>query len=340
MKHEDLEREARRVLEPLRYSPVSVSSPKEIEAGRSATVPRLAALIEAVPARRRERYAAEHRWRLVRASAGGVAALAAGVALWFGASAWLGDNHSSTAHQVADAPQLVLVGGQLSQKGTPLSAGVKYAIGSLGRLSTPATQGARFVTDEGVEIDFGQSSTADLSFLGETRRIALNQGKIGLSVPKLKPGSSLSVATPDAVVTVHGTRFSVEIVNNHSCVRVSEGVVSVARGNTLERLTAGDESGCEQAPSATNEATESAVTQIPASEPQRPKTKREGTGTLTQENLLFKSALAAEQAGNFDRAQLLAQRLLQRYPASPMAPEAKRILARLHEKQSARTIGQ
>ena len=334
MKQDDLEREARRVLEPLRYCPVSVSSSKEVEAGRSATVPRLAALIEAVPARRRERYAAQRRWRLVRASAGSSLALAAGVALWFGASS------DATAPQSVDPPQLVLVDGQLSQKGTPLSTGVKYAIGSLGRLSTPATSGAQFVTNEGVEIDFGHDSTADLSFLGETRRIALNQGIVRLAVPKLKPGLSLSVATPDAVVTVHGTRFSVEIVNNQSCVRVSEGVVSVARGNDLERLTAGDESGCDVAPVSEAKAMESTAARASTSEARRPRAKREVAGTLTQENLLFKSALAAEQAGKLEQAELLAKRLLQRYPASPMAPEARRILARLHEKQADSSIRQ
>src|SRR5690606_18355963 len=100
MKHEDLEREARRVLEPLRYSPVSVSSAKEIDAGRSATVPRLAALIEEVPARRRERYAAQRRRRLLRATAGGGLALAAGVALWFGSAMWFGSSRNAAVPQV------------------------------------------------------------------------------------------------------------------------------------------------------------------------------------------------------------------------------------------------
>jgi TolA-binding protein len=131
----------------------------------------------------------------------------------------------------------------------------------------------------------------------------------------------------------------VEIVDNHSCVRVSEGVVSVARGNELERLTAGDESGCEVAPASAAKPTEP-TTRVSVTDPRPSKIKRESAGTLTQENLLFKSALAAEQAGNLDQARLLAKRLLQRYPASPMAPEARRILARLREKQADPSTGQ
>src|SRR5690606_35516419 len=83
-KYDDLEREARRVLEPLRYSPVAVSSSSEVEAGREATVPRLAALIQDVPIERTKRLERERTLKVLRFAVGGAVALAAGAFLWFG----------------------------------------------------------------------------------------------------------------------------------------------------------------------------------------------------------------------------------------------------------------
>jgi hypothetical protein len=332
MINDDLEREARRVLEPLRYSPVAVASTREMETGRVQTVPRLAKLIESIPGQRAQ-LVRHRRWRRWGAyGAGAITAMAAGFALWLAAPG----TPASGANQ--QAAQLMLLDGELSNKGTSLSTGVKYSIGTLGRLITPVNRGATFVTDEGVHIDFDADSTLDLSFAGDTRRIALNRGKIALSVPKLKRGTSLSVATPDAVVTVHGTRFSVEVGDETSCVRVSEGVVSVARGAGIERLTRGESSGCGDVTQA------SAVAKVPsagARESTNVDIKREvpapritATGTLTQENRLFQNALAAEQSGDLGRARLLARRLLNRYPNSPMAPDTRRILSRLKQKQA------
>jgi hypothetical protein len=225
-----------------------------------------------------------------------------------------------------------VVQGRLSQKGTVLASGAKYAIDSLGRLSTPPESGARFVTDQGVDVDVAANSTADLSFSGDQQRISLNRGSIRLSVPKLKPGASLSVATPDAIVTVHGTRFSVEIGEGKSCVRVSEGIVSVARGETIERLTAGQQSSCgpsEQSSPSDTRGNAQAEADMP-----RARARSKNSGTLTQENQLFQSALAAEQSGNFGQAELLANRLLTRYAASPMAPDARAILTRVRAKRT------
>ena len=333
MTEDELEREARRILEPLRYSPVAVATPREIEAGRTASVPELARLIKGVPQKRALLLRRQRRVVWLRYAAASALAVAAAAVLYVAA-------RQQSPAQVVPSPQLVVVDGQLSHKGTALSTGVKYAIGTLGRLSTPASGGAKFVTNEGVRIGFDADSTVDLSFAGDTRRITLNRGKIKLSVPKLALGTSLSVTTPDAVVTVHGTRFSVEIRDTITCVRVTEGLVSVARGAQLEQLSSGEASGCEELHAAlvdrvTPDAAEASPEPNTSVEVSRPKAK--GAGTLTQENRLFRSALAAEQAGNLARAGALATRLLTRYPNSPMAPDAHRILKRLKEKQSETT---
>lgn len=336
MKQEDIDREARRVLEPLRYSPVAGGAARE-SAGHASSVALLSRIIERAPAERAGREA-RRRWRrVVLATCGGSMALAALALLWV----TIGSEREVASGQRA---ALTLLGGQLTHNGAGLAGGVKYSIDTLGRLRTPESSGARFVTDEGIHIGFDANSTADLTFAGATRRVALNRGKIELSVPKLEAGTSLAVATPDAVVTVHGTQFSVEIRRGTSCVRVTEGRVSVARGDRLEQLVSGQDSGCESpevtATSRAPSSAKDAVARVAAEKPQPVQppnsTQNRGSarGTLNQENRLFRSALAAEQAGEFGRARLLAERLLRRYPTSPMAPDARRILRRVSSKET------
>ncbi|HEY6725297.1 MAG TPA: FecR domain-containing protein [Polyangiaceae bacterium] len=333
MKPEDLEREARKVLEPLRYSPVGISSPRQVEAGRNELVPHLARIIERVPAERAEHYARQRLWQRTRWVVAGSIAVAAASFVWFGVS-----GEPTTAAVPSEPARLELVSGRVSQKGTALREGVTYAIDSLGRLSTPPTSGAHFVTDMGVDLGFGADSTADLSFTAARQHIALNRGRVELSVPKLKTGTSLSVATPDAVVTVHGTRFSVEVMAQQTCVRVQEGVVSVVRGEARERLERGQSSGCTQAALARlGDRTPPQDVEPSAQDASAARSKPKATGTLVQENRLFQSALRAEQSGDHEQAHALATKLLSRYPGSVMAPEARRILARVREQQPSRT---
>lgn len=346
---DDLEREVRGILAPLRRRPVAVSSDGEVEAARPAVLSRLAELIEAVPQERAMLARKKRVARRLRYGVAGSLVAAAGTFLWFNVGSGAAP---ATTSVVA---RLQLIDGQLSQQGTALSPGVDYAIETLGRLSTPRERGARLVTDEGVALAFDADSTADLDFAGRNRRVALNRGRVRLSVPKLLPGASLSVATPDAVVTVHGTRFSVAIQKGRSCVEVSEGVVSVTRGAQVERLSAGQSSGCEPLRNISDRA---GVPLSPGSaqkdlrpEPEidadssrevrslRASRARAPSGTLTQENRLFERVLAAEQAGRWQDAEALARRLLARYPASPMVPDTRRVLARVRAQRTKAAVG-
>ena len=335
MTPDDLEREARKVLEPLRCSPIGISSLRRVEAGRHELVPHLARIIETVPKERAERQTRQRRWQRARWAIGASLAAAAAALIWFGAA-----RVSPLASSNAESAHLELLSGQVSQKGHLLRSGIQYAIDSLGRLSTPASSGARFVTDTGVALDFGADSTADLSFTPRRQHIALNRGSVELSVPKLTAGTSLSVATPDAVVTVHGTRFSVEVMSGQTCVRVSEGVVSVSRAEARERLTRGQSSGCTPPlASVSNSRSIGSATvplsNTPAEADTSARSKPKSSGTLLQENRLFQSALRAEQSGDRTRAGLLATQLVTRYPDSVMAPDARRLLSRVRTAKSA-----
>jgi ferric-dicitrate binding protein FerR (iron transport regulator) len=69
--------------------------------------------------------------------------------------------------------------------------------------------------------------------------ITLTRGRVSLKVPKLAQGHHLSVRTPDALVTVRGTRFSVSVQpldgESLTLVEVTEGRVGVTTGaETLE----------------------------------------------------------------------------------------------------------
>lgn len=58
-------------------------------------------------------------------------------------------------------------------------------------------------------------------------RVALRSGSVRLSVPRLLSPRRLSVATADAEVIVHGTRFEVRKVDGATQVSVEEGLVEV-----------------------------------------------------------------------------------------------------------------
>jgi ferric-dicitrate binding protein FerR (iron transport regulator) len=132
------------------------------------------------------------------------------------------------------------------------------------------------------------------------------------------------VVTPDATVVVHGTVFSVSFDRDtkKSCVAVEEGVVSVRHASGKTWLEAGDSWGCEQpTPTSMNRST-------PATRPSAPSPR---AGTLAAENALFESAIAADRRGNRAEAQAKLRSLLEKYPESPLAPEARATLARLQQ---------
>ena len=316
MKPEDVERKARRILEPMRSCPVALSGRGQLEMSRSRLVSNLGRLIESVPLER-ARHARSRRIQAVVIGVASSLTVAAIPLLWFRA----GPSEART--RPTQASRLRLERGQLSHNNRLLTAGVDYTIDTLGRLSTPRASGAEFVTSEGVRVAIAGASTADLDFKRPHRTIALTQGKIALSVPKLGKNATLSVATPDAVITVHGTSFSVMFQNDRTCVKVSEGIVSVARETGYEELVAGQESGCE--PPRSTQSTEAQQSEIQSSAKSAPSRR----GTLTVENRLFERALAAEQARRWQDAEIAAKRLLTRYPHSPMASEAGRVLGRV-----------
>ena len=192
-------------------------------------------------------------------------------------------------------------------------------------------------------------------------QLELARGSVRVQVPKLGKGSSFSVHTPDAKVTVHGTVFSVTISGegtmSATCVRVSEGRVSVERAGKARMLEAGEQLNCEKgsalashsvappaastslAAQASRTPTEldlAPASPLPARSPvaARPAstTRRAEQEELSAQNALLAAALRAERAGRYVEARAQLEALLTRYPASALKSDAERSLERLRRK--------
>jgi ferric-dicitrate binding protein FerR (iron transport regulator) len=99
------------------------------------------------------------------------------------------------------------------------------------------------VLDNGVRIRLEAGAIKLASAGRESHSVLLSSGRVFVDVPKLPPGASLSVRTPDAEVRVHGTRFAVARTEKDTQVQVVEGVVEVRPegiGRPVQILRAGE----------------------------------------------------------------------------------------------------
>ncbi|WP_437649996.1 FecR domain-containing protein [Sorangium sp. So ce362] len=212
----------------------------------------------------------------------------------------------------------------------------------------------------GTTVEVGPSTRVRFAPAGDGRArfgdiVTLDQGRIAVEVPPLPAGVSLSVRTLDAVVTVHGTRFSVERRPGaagepaETRVSVEEGRVAVHRG-VVERFLSpgetwsslGDERRTDRPAGG-----RPGDAQAPPREAEQDSAAREGGGgsrggegggvegeprapreapartSLTAENELLQSAMAARRRGQPRRAIERLDILLGRYPDSPLAEIAR-----------------
>jgi hypothetical protein len=223
-----------------------------------------------------------------------------------------------------------------------------------GVLSSGEVSAARVTTAGGVRIELAERTDVDLGALaGRSRKSTLKllRGAVECRVPPLAPGQTFSVLTPRAEVVVHGTVFSVRTSDDPAaptCVRVSEGRVTVHGDDGVRTLTRGQSFGCppEPSPSAVTVAERAtpegaaALSPSPKSAPRPldksrvtrpeavPPKEARAAGTLEQENGLLSRGLSSERAGFCGDASRSFSELLSRYPESPLAPEARAGLER------------
>ena len=105
------------------------------------------------------------------------------------------------------------------------------------------TEAKSAVLGNGVRIRLDVGTLKLAAATKESQSLLLPLGRVFVDVPKLAPGSTLSVRTPDAEVRVHGTRFQVIRTSRDTQVNVAEGVVEVrpeGLGRPVQTIRAGE----------------------------------------------------------------------------------------------------
>jgi hypothetical protein len=237
------------LLAPMRDGPIALSSAADVAAQRERLLRGLRHDVREVPLRR----ARERRRTALWSTAG---ALAAAGALAFG----LGRSTPTLAPAggalaFADALQVEPLGHEsaawIGADGMRRSVAAASALEGSGELVAAAQSWSRLSTPQGVRVELAPRTRLRVREAARDRRAAqlnLVEGEVHCDVPKLGAEAQFSIATPDARVIVHGTRFSVRVGGPDdpgTCVRVSEGLVEVRAGAQRTMLPPGTQWGCE-----------------------------------------------------------------------------------------------
>ena len=139
---------------------------------------------------------------------------------------------------------MTLIGGdvELARGDTPArKLGLDAHLGAADRITTAASARAAAQWSEGSGFLLSGDSELTLARLEpHTQRLELGHGQISVRVGPHEPGESLHVITPDHVVSVHGTWFTVASSQHVTTVEVLEGTVEVTDrdGSSSTLLTA------------------------------------------------------------------------------------------------------
>jgi hypothetical protein len=158
-------------------------------------------------------------------------------------------------------------------------------------------------------------------------RVRLDHGRMLATAGHREADEPLAVETPQLVVVVVGTRFSVEVTDGLTLVAVQEGRVRVERGAHALLLSAGEAIRSDDA--RLNDARPvAACTDLPGLDDRRGCLRRAADGQgLAGENALFALALFEREEGR-ERAALAHLREYQRrFPTGALAPEVSVALA-------------
>ena len=277
-------------------------------------------------------------------------ALVAAATLGLGIAAlWLRTAPPPVATTPARVPVVQAVAGDVEivhgAKRVRASSAEPSAFAPTDEIHTPAGARASAELPSGAKVSIEERSLVRLSALssgGEELGLAL--GRVEIRVPRLQKGATLAVRTPDARVSVRGTRFVVEVTRRDAqsvtSVSVIEGSVWVeTRGRTVvlergARFSTGHEpeNAVEGSSATPAQAAPSARVGVDVAR-SAPRGVDDGANevesTLAIENELYLDAMRAVRAGKGALAAERLNELIERYPKSPLAPNARLELERL-----------
>jgi hypothetical protein len=332
-----------------RAEPVPPSLPTGVDDRAGSAV--LAAALRRVAQQKQQR-ARARKW-------GAALALAAAVT-GLGVGAWFELRPDRIAAHVAESSVVVA--------GREGDVSITDELGHVVNAMSALTEGYGVRTEHGsATLGFPSGASAKVSSkssLKITRARAkealfLASGGVEVEVPRLDPTRGFSVETPDALVTVHGTHFSVIVEPTtdgpHTRVEVTRGVVSVQQDGREVSLTAGQvwpapkaaETPASAADPALDEATrgqapelEEGLAEDDASDGSAPAAdeKKLGRGArarvqgnarpfdsreLADQNQRFARAMTAKKNGDATAALRELRAILRRYPGSPLTQELR-----------------
>ena len=314
--------------------------------------PARSAAIVAIEQALRERKRANEKRRMYRFGFGAAAAAAAVVVLVAGARVQHGQASSGEA---AVSVRATGQGGEAKRAdGTPAPFGEDLALGRGSRVMASDVGTVHLAFSTGTEIDLTEKGSLGVTESGKTQAFQLDHGTLSAHVAKLGVGQRFLVRTGDAEVEVRGTRFTVSVGPALACaggvttkVRVTEGAVVVRGAHGEARLGPGDawpactDTVAAQPPPATTLAAKPTATPaedlapklaVPALDLSPKPASVTPPSSLADENALYQKALAEKRSGDTGTAVQSFERLLSRYPKSPLAESASaermRILAR------------
>jgi hypothetical protein len=302
--------------------------------------------------------------RRIQGMLAAAAAAALGSSLLVGALLWgrgnsgvLGRFHARDASPTA----VTLVGHVSASPNAPLARSLAPApvSGAAPATTTHEQSPSHVHLLSGVEVAMGPDTR--LSPLseqpqGDCEVLVLDSGFIHVDVPKLPVGHTFEVRTPNALVIVHGTSFSVEVTRSGPSgapvtrVVVSNGVVTVRHADSELLVGAGmewassNETSARAKPSPVPAPSRSVQrhgrepTAAPSAAPpisgadamaESPKAETD----LAEQNRSFGQAIFARERGDLAGAVRILDSFVVRHPASPLAQDAYverfRILARM-----------
>lgn len=190
-----------------------------------------------------------------------------------------------------------------------------------------ASSSGAVVLGTGTRMSFEGGSELAVATVGKNAQFDLRAGKVRFDVTKLASGERFVVRTVDTEVEVWGTSFSVGLAAPEArCgamatrVVVKEGVVAVRYGGEEKRLVAGD-----SWPVCTPAVDETKTSPPPVSPTIAATTTKANAPTpseLAAQNDLFAAGITAKRNGNREGAIASFDRLLSKWPASPLAENA------------------